>query len=255
MGQCARWFVRRVPILFSTRFLHMRRNLRVFVVVCSVATLCWAGCGDDADTNTTTGGQTSSSSSTAVSTGAVTGSTATSGAGGSSTDKSQCNPITNEGCDASGGEACDASNANVFGCFDPPNERALCEECGEGPGWCKATYTCVESGDNKGYCAKYCCDDNDCSAGGKCVPRFTDFDVTTVGVCMRAGAGGAGMGGAGGAGVGGAGGAGGAGVGGAGGAGTGGAGGGTPPTGPVTQTHDCAAPVVAPSNGSCVVLP
>ena len=67
-----------------------------------------------------------------------------------------CNPVTNEPCTA--GQACDIS-ASGFQCYDPPNDVALCGECGNEVGFCQGGLTCV------GTCAKLCCDASDCGTG------------------------------------------------------------------------------------------
>jgi hypothetical protein len=71
----------------------------------------------------------------------------------------QCNPVTNQGCDASSGEACDF-DGQKFICFPPPNDQPLCAACGQSDGWCAPGMTCVEA-----TCARYCCDDGDCGLG------------------------------------------------------------------------------------------
>jgi hypothetical protein len=133
----------------------------------------------------------------------------------------KCNPVTNEGCNASASEACDVDQLlGGFSCFGPPNNAAICAACGGDTGWCKPGSTCIGSG----KCAKFCCDDGDC-AEGTCLTTWMAMPLffDSVGVCVEGGAGGGGgMGGAGG--TGGAGGIGGAaGSGGKGGGGMGGA--------------------------------
>jgi hypothetical protein len=97
-----------------------------------------------------------------------------------------CNPVTNAPCTAL--QACDVNGPGAFKCYDPPNDRDLCQTCGQADGFCKGGQGCV------GVCAKYCCDDTECGAG-KCDKVTFDFGGT-VGVCLGGnGAGGAGGGG------------------------------------------------------------
>jgi hypothetical protein len=115
-----------------------------------------------------------------------------------------CNPVSQDGCDSSAGEACDVNlQSSSFQCYDPPNDNMLCTACNQVDGWCEPGLTCV-----LGFCAKYCCDDGDCSAGGECNKgMYATIGDGEVGVCLQPGSGGSG--GAGGA-AGGSGGAGGA---------------------------------------------
>jgi hypothetical protein len=138
-------------------------------------------------------------------------------------DTSNCNPITNEGCDTASGAACDANQKGGFSCFAPPNDVAICGTCDASAGpFCKGTSTCYD-----GKCAKYCCDDTDCGPSGKCdLTVYPNNGGGKAGACIDGGGGTGGAGGGGGAGGSGTGGSG-AGTGGAGGSGTGGAGAGT----------------------------
>ncbi|HHH29620.1 MAG TPA: hypothetical protein ENK57_14915 [Polyangiaceae bacterium] len=155
-----------------------------------------------------------------------------------------CNPITNDGCDEAAGQACDVNYGTYrFQCFDGPNEVALCESCGQADGFCAPGSTCFG-----GDCARFCCDDDDCSPDSACDHApLEDFGMGEVGLCLRKPA--MGTGGAGG-GNGGAGGAGGAALGGAGGTSAGGAGGTDP-----HPTIDCQPPSPPPSGGACVPHP
>lgn len=132
-----------------------------------------------------------------------------------------CNPVTGMPCDTGNGHACDFNFQNSsLVCYAPPNTKKTCEVCGTDPNsYCSPGNTCVG-----GQCARFCCDDNDCSATGKCEPAALEglsvgFSFGgKIGVCVstatgQGGAGGMGMGGSGGMGTGGMG------MGGAGGAG------------------------------------
>ncbi len=90
---------------------------------------------------------------------------------------SPCNPVTNAGCDAAAGEACDFG-ADGFECYPAPNTLMLCEDCTAGDNFCSGGMTCGGA-----TCAKFCCDDGDCSAGGTC-----DLEAGggTVGICIVA---------------------------------------------------------------------
>jgi hypothetical protein len=81
-----------------------------------------------------------------------------------------CNPITNEGCKA--GDACDTAQGG-YQCYAPPNDKKLCEACGQADGFCEGGLTCI------GTCAKFCCDDADCGTG-KC-----EKSADGVGVCVK----------------------------------------------------------------------
>ena len=87
----------------------------------------------------------------------------------------ECNPITNDGCDAGAGEACDYSQTG-FICYPEPNTLALCADCTGGTDFCAGGTTCATDG----KCAKFCCDDGDCTAGSTC-----ELDGQTgAGVCL-----------------------------------------------------------------------
>jgi hypothetical protein len=72
------------------------------------------------------------------------------------------------------GEACDYG-MNGFECYPAPNDQMICEACGDADGYCAGGLTCA------GQCAKFCCDDGDCSAGNTC-----DLEAGggTVGICV-----------------------------------------------------------------------
>jgi hypothetical protein len=98
-----------------------------------------------------------------------------------------CNPITNGSCKI--GQACDGEK-DSYRCYPPPNTEELCDACDHNTGLhCRGGFGCVQ-----GKCAKYCCDDSDCSEGGTCALK----DGLGVGVCLILAAGGAGAAGAGG---------------------------------------------------------
>lgn len=83
-----------------------------------------------------------------------------------------CNPVTNDGCDTEAGEACDLASSGDFICFPAeagPNDTPICETCSNESGpFCEPTHHCNEDTDGNGACARYCCDDGDCGANGKC---------------------------------------------------------------------------------------
>jgi len=97
--------------------------------------------------------------------------------------KSECNPVTNEGC-ANDGSACDLSSSSVYVCFSPPNDVAICGACSNsnsGP-WCKPGLHCTDpDGTTGGFCTAYCCDDGDCGDNGTC--DKTNL-VENVGICV-----------------------------------------------------------------------
>lgn len=87
---------------------------------------------------------------------------------------SNCNPVTNEGCNAAAGEACDFAQWGSFACYPAPNDNAICTACGSADGYCQGGMTCA------GTCAKFCCDDGDCGTG-KCDSTNTGG---VVGICV-----------------------------------------------------------------------
>jgi hypothetical protein len=82
---------------------------------------------------------------------------------------SDCDPVTNQGCNGGSGEACDLDQNGVYTCFPAPNTAMLCATCSNANGpFCAATMHCIEdSMGMNGKCARYCCNDGDCG-GGKC---------------------------------------------------------------------------------------
>lgn len=102
--------------------------------------------------------------------------------------KSECNPVTNEGCTGAG-EACDLSGSGVYVCFPPPNDAAMCADCSNSAGpFCAPGFHCNEDM-NGGKCTHYCCTNADCGTG--------TCDMTTVmlpngvGICVGMADGGA----------------------------------------------------------------
>lgn len=129
-----------------------------------------------------------------------------------------CNPVSGEPCDGAAGQACDFGDTTTgFACYDPPNDKKLCEACDPNNGeFCANGMSC----DVSGKCAKFCCSDDDCGAGNVC--DILADEGYTVGFChVKAGGGQGGGGGAGGA----------------------------APAGEPA----CDVPAVPPSGGSCVV--
>ncbi|NUQ78430.1 MAG: hypothetical protein HUU21_33285, partial [Polyangiaceae bacterium] len=104
-------------------------------------------------------------------------------------DEVLCNPVTNAPCDGSIGESCDFGAAGLE-CYPPPNPQGLCAACGPNILYCSGGLTCVG-----GKCAKFCCDDGDCSASAKCDVNV--LDTGTFGICVQGSGGAGGMGGAG----------------------------------------------------------
>jgi hypothetical protein len=110
------------------------------------------------------------------------------GACGAVGSPNQCNPVTNDGCDADAGAACDVSDVTATGtgftCFPSENIHELCEPCLYGGDACRPGMTCV------GRCARYCCDDSDCGSAGECDKKYI-FDLyfghppAPVGVCLK----------------------------------------------------------------------
>jgi hypothetical protein len=93
-----------------------------------------------------------------------------------------CNPITNAGCDSGNDFVCDVDLVNgAFICTGPPHGQALCDACGPQDGFCNAGHSCVGS-----QCARFCCDDNDCGAGGVYCDKsyFAGVAMGEAGVCM-----------------------------------------------------------------------
>ncbi|MCS6902194.1 MAG: hypothetical protein RMJ98_05305 [Myxococcales bacterium] len=95
-----------------------------------------------------------------------------------------CNPVTNGGCKI--GQACDGAKES-YRCYPPPNTEEICDACDHLNGLhCRAGHACIQ-----GKCAKYCCDDSDCSEEGVCSMK----DGRGIGVCLIPPPGAAGVGG------------------------------------------------------------
>ena len=172
--------------------------LRNALVATSLLGFVWVGCSEDADpvddgtdaTTTSTGtpstGSVVSSTSASVTVTSVSATTTTGGG------VANCNPVTNEPCDA--GAACDFDpNTGNFVCFAPPdNTEDICDACNDSGGpWCMGTMTCIGTGN---ICRKYCCDDSDCAPSLTCT-KGTRAGFPDVGICQgEIGAGGAGGG-------------------------------------------------------------
>lgn len=98
--------------------------------------------------------------------------------------KVACNPVTQEGCDAANGEACDvqtSGGALGFQCYKGTNTAKLCGDCDgvNGP-FCAPGTSC-----DGGGCARFCCDDTDCSPGATCTKTAFQPDYA-IGVCQTA---------------------------------------------------------------------
>jgi hypothetical protein len=96
----------------------------------------------------------------------------------------QCNPITNEPCNADAGETCDIAPGG-FRCWAPPpaNTAGLCLSCDDinGPA-CAPGSTCAPTPEGN-VCARFCCIDGDCQPDGVC---SHDLEMGAVGVCVAA---------------------------------------------------------------------
>jgi hypothetical protein len=97
----------------------------------------------------------------------------------------QCNPITAEPCDTNGGETCDwgptlANGKGGYVCYAGGGAK-VCEACDPEAvdPECDPGMTCLEDAS----CARYCCNDGDCGANGKCDHVSTDDPV--VGACLH----------------------------------------------------------------------
>jgi hypothetical protein len=108
-----------------------------------------------------------------------------------------CNPLTNEGCENTGG-SCD-----VF--FDGVGFGTTCWPTTLFSSWCSSCFSfgeCASGLGCVGSCAQFCCDDADCTPGVCFKDQYANMELP-MGVCVDASfaSGGAGgMGGAGGAG-------------------------------------------------------
>lgn len=69
-----------------------------------------------------------------------------------------CNPVTNEGCDASANEACDFESGVGSFCLVGSHDAKVCETCSEGS--CAGGHTCFDSP----TCRRFCCSDAECGA-------------------------------------------------------------------------------------------
>ena len=93
-----------------------------------------------------------------------------------------CNPVNNAGCDAGAGETCDLSSQG-FVCFPAPNDVPLCGTCDNQNGpFCKPTMHCVGTDGGGTGCARFCCDDGDCT-GGKC--DLSILGGQAPGICVK----------------------------------------------------------------------
>jgi hypothetical protein len=80
-----------------------------------------------------------------------------------------CNPVTNEPCDQGADLVCDIAGSVGFKCWPTAEGAALCEDCSQGGmEFCGPGLTCV----GVATCARYCCDDADCSSAGSCVKEI-----------------------------------------------------------------------------------
>jgi len=186
---------------------------KLFLATLTATTLLglWSGCfvakGNTGTKGTSsssagTGGTMGSSSATSsgvgnAGTGGVsgTGGFGVGGFGGVPVIDVVCNPVTNAGC--SGGDACQPTvNGGLtgFACFPGPNTVADCSSCdpsGQTPPFCAPGSLCQPTDDlgTVWECARYCCDDADCSVLGHCStvgsdgPRFTPVSAT-LGICL-----------------------------------------------------------------------
>ena len=98
-----------------------------------------------------------------------------------------CNPLTNAGC-TEAGAACDFSKSG-FDCYPPPppNTQALCATCDDTNTACLPGSTCVpvDSTGNNSQCAKFCCDDNDCTGGHCDNTTLSGGQPTPFGFCVK----------------------------------------------------------------------
>ena len=111
------------------------------------------------------------------------GATQTKPSNGSCGSSYECNPIPgiNVGGaskECASGAACDVGQ-DGYVCYPPPpaNDVKLCGACdinNDGSPYCSDGLTCI---DNK--CTRFCCDDGDCSANGRC-----DHAPGDVGTCV-----------------------------------------------------------------------
>ncbi len=85
-----------------------------------------------------------------------------------------CNPVISGGCKM--GESCDRS-ATGYACYSSVNIESVCDACDANKNLnCRPGHTCLS-----GKCARYCCDDGDCSQDGSCQYK----DEFGIGVCAR----------------------------------------------------------------------
>ena len=93
----------------------------------------------------------------------------------------KCNPLTNEGCDATRKDACDwgEDDPTAFQCYPGPNEALEGSACDDDNGpYCAGGVTCEDDA----RCHRFCCSDQDCGdAKQKCYPYFPSFG--TFGLC------------------------------------------------------------------------
>jgi hypothetical protein len=107
-----------------------------------------------------------------------------------------CNPVKVEKCSGADANSCDPDQAigvcdegegvepgeRGFVCYCPPQKRTLGQSCGAADGFCLEGLDCYNWTDT---CAKYCCDDGDCSADARCAKEpGALWGKGKVGVCL-----------------------------------------------------------------------
>jgi hypothetical protein len=98
---------------------------------------------------------------------------------------SRCNPVTNAPCDTQGAQCMPGNgsfNGYSYTCGQVLSNTKVCDACSD----CGPTQICLG-----GSCARYCCNDADCGAGGTCntsIDPSITFDG--IGICVAAGDGG-----------------------------------------------------------------
>ncbi len=88
-----------------------------------------------------------------------------------------CDPVTNEGCDATQGEACRLDSDGKTSCHTGANDQPPGEWCDQTSRFCQPGYHCGASI----KCEQYCCSDADCTGGGTCTALMAS--VGTLGTC------------------------------------------------------------------------
>jgi hypothetical protein len=179
----------------ATELVEVEMSVGRFVVVGLLGSWALSACGTSSSSSGPggapeggAGGSAGGETTLGGAGGEATGGAVTGGAGGTAAlpptcfaGPAECDPRTNEGCDA--GQACDVGQEDgevQLLCYPPPNEAALGAECNltYGP-FCQGGLVCGPAG----ACIPFCCGDEECTGPNEvCNPIATELG--TLGGCI-----------------------------------------------------------------------